>query len=118
MATSKELDHQYRMAKLQSVTSIARAIVRLLAIGVFAAAIVLCLRALAGHVTFADIRFKEVADLKANRYLGLIASWFLTAFSTSWAFTERRLRKRNIRRVASENSELQTLIDPKRRSII
>jgi len=33
MATSKELDHQYRMAKLQSWTSISRAIIRLLMIG-------------------------------------------------------------------------------------
>jgi len=116
MATSKELDHQYRMAKLQSWTSISRAIIRLLMIGAVATAIVFCFRALAGQVTFADIRFRAIANLKANRFFGLIVSWLLTGFTGSWALGERWLRKRHIKRVASESSELQALIDPKRRS--
>jgi hypothetical protein len=116
MATSRDLDHQYRMAKLASLTSIGRAALRFLMIGAVCLCLVFLARALAGKVTFADIRFKLIAELRTNRWTALIFSWLLTGTSAAWAVGERTLRKRHIKRVASESSELQKMIDRKRRS--
>ena len=78
--------------------------------------IVLTARALAGQVTYADLRFKVFAELHANQWMALILSWFLTSTTTSWAIGERILRKKHIKRVSSEHSQQQQLIDARRRS--
>jgi hypothetical protein len=75
-----------------------------------------CVRELAGKVTWADLRFRVLANLSANRWAALIVSWSLTGGATTWALGERRLRKAHIRRVSSESSEMQKILDPKRRS--
>jgi hypothetical protein len=116
MPAQRELDHQYRMTKLVSFTSVLRAVIRLLMICAVCVALVFIARALAGRQTFADIKFKLIAELYANRWTALILSWILSITSTGWAIGERRLRKRHIKRVASEQSKLQEMIDPKRRS--
>lgn len=116
MPTQRELDHQYRMARLASFTSVGRAVIRLLMICAAGTTLVFLVRAIAGKQTFADLRFRGIAELYANRWAALILSWILTTGSTGWAIGERALRKRNIRRVASESSLLQKMVDPNRRS--
>lgn len=66
--------------------------------------------------TWADIQFKVIADLKANKYFGLLFPWGVAVLTTGWAGGERYLRKRHIKRVSSESSEMQKLMDPGRRS--
>jgi hypothetical protein len=73
-------------------------------------------RALAGRQTFADLRFKAIAELYTNKWTALILSWVLSTASVGWAIGERALRKRNIKRLASESSVLAGMIDRKRRS--
>jgi hypothetical protein len=80
------------------------------------ATVVFLARALAGRQTFADLRFKLIAEMYANHWAALILSWVLTTGTTGWAMGERALRKRHIKRIASESSQLQKMIDPKRRS--
>jgi len=116
MASKRELDHQFRMALLSSCTSVARAVIRLLMITAGGTALVFIARALAGKQTAADISFKAIASIYANRYAALILSWVLTGGTTTWALGERALRKKNIKRVAAESSQLQKMVDPKRRS--
>lgn len=116
MATSRELEHAYKIRQLQVVSSMWRGFITLGCVVAVCGCIVLCVRQLAGKQTAADIGFKAVADLKANRWIALGLSWLLTGGTTGWAVLERRLRKRHIRRVSSESSELQAIIDPKRRS--
>jgi amino acid permease len=116
MASQKELDHQYRMTRLVQNTSTARAVIRLLMVVAVCAALVLMTRALAGHITFADITFRAIAELYANRWSALMLSWMLTGASTSWAIGERALRRRHIKRVANEVSEMQRVIDAGKRS--
>lgn len=116
MPTQRELDHQYRMTKLVSRTSVWRAVIRLLMICVAGVTLVFVARALAGKKTFADLRFKMIAELYTNRWTALVLSWILTTTTTGWAIGERILRKRHIKRVSSESSELQKMVDPKRRT--
>jgi hypothetical protein len=116
MPTNRELDHQYRMTKLVQRTGIGRAIIRLLMICAAGTTIVFTARALAGRQTFADLRFKMIAEMYANRWMALILSWLLTTTTSGWAIGERWLRKRHIKRVSSESSQLQKMVDPSRRS--
>jgi hypothetical protein len=74
------------------------------------------LRELAGRQTLADISFKVVADLKANRWMALSVPWGVASVATIWGAGERYLRKRHIKRVSSEESEMQKMLDPGRRS--
>lgn len=76
----------------------------------------MCVRELAGRQTFADLRFRVIADLKASKYFGLILPWGLTAMATSYGLGQRYLRKRHIKRVSSEHSKIQEKLDPGRRS--
>jgi hypothetical protein len=116
MATQRELDHQYRMAKWQSFTVLGKSLLRLLTIATIGGSVFFCIRELAGRETLADIRFQAIADLKANRWFSITASWILTFLSGGWAFGERLLRKKTIERTAAESSKLQGLIDPSRHS--
>jgi len=75
-----------------------------------------CLRELAGRQTFADLSFKVVADLKANRWMALSVPWGVATMATAWGAGERFLRKRHIKRVSSEASEMQKMLDQGRRS--
>jgi len=75
-----------------------------------------CTRELAGKQTFADIRFRAIADLKANRWFGLILPWGLAGATSVLAVGQAWLRKRHIKRISSECSEMQKRIDPSRRS--
>lgn len=112
----KDLDHEFRMRVVQAITLGWQACMRFGCFLVMGACIYLCVRELAGHQTFADIEFKVIADLKANKYFGLLLPWGLVALTTGWAGGERYLRKRHIRRVSSESSEMQKQIDLGRRS--
>jgi hypothetical protein len=116
MSTQRELDHQYRMTKLVSYTSIWRAALRFLMVLAVCVAFIFIARALAGKQTLAGLRFKIIAEVYANKWTALILSWVLTATTTGWAIGERKLRKSHIKRVSSEQSGLQKMIDRKRRS--
>ena len=116
MPTTRELDHAYRMRKLQLWQSIGQGIVKIACTLVTCGFLYLSLRQLAGRQTIADLRFKAIADLKANRWLALSVPWGVASLATAWGAGERYLRKRHIKRVSSETSELQKMIDPQRRS--
>lgn len=75
-----------------------------------------CVRTLSGKQTSADLRFQAIADLKANRWFGLILPWGAATLTTAWGAGERALRKRHIKRISSESSEMQKQFDPGRRS--
>lgn len=116
MPNRRELEHAYRLRRLQ--------IIQNLGIGFFRTAcwvspfffLWLCVRDLAGHQTSADIAFKAVADLKINQYLAKLVPWGTTALGAVWALGERTLRKRYIKRSASEFGVMHRQIDPSRRS--
>lgn len=114
--SSAEMDHQYRMEKLRSRTSIIRAFIRLVAIIAVAVCAVFLVRSLAGRQTFADVKFAVIADLRANRFFALTVSWLLTGSGLSWAVVERKLRKRVTKRLTNELQVLQLKVDPKKRS--
>jgi hypothetical protein len=116
MATARELDHEFRMRKWQFFSVAWASLVRLFCVVIVCACFYFSVREVAGKQTFADIRFKAIADLKANRWFGLATPWGLACATTAWGAGERYLRKRHIKRVSSESSELQSKIDPKRRS--
>jgi cytochrome c biogenesis factor len=116
MATARELDHQYRMRRLQVLSQAWNSLLTFLGIAAICVCVYFSIRELAGRTTFADLRFKVLADLKANRWLAMCLSWGLATTSTGWALGERYLRKRHIQRISSETSEMQKLLDPSRRS--
>ena len=116
MARRDELDHQYKMQRLRELSRGWRSFVTFLCIVAVCTCIYLCVRELAGKQTWADIRFRALADVKANRWAAILVSWALTGCTSLWAFAERTLRKSHVRRVSNEVSELQKKIDPNRRS--
>ena len=116
MASARELDHAYRMRKLQLVSQALRNGFTAFCILSICVCVYLCIRELAGRQTWADIRFRAFAELAVNRWAAIVISWILTGCTTSWAITERILRKKHIRRVSSEASDMQRQLDPRRRS--
>jgi hypothetical protein len=116
MPTARELDHEYRMRKLQIISVGWSALLRFLSVTVIFGSLYLSARQFAGKNTYADMQFKAFADLKANKWLAIAVPWGLTGVATAWGAGERYLRKRHIKRVSSESSEMQAKIDPKRRS--
>jgi len=112
----KELDHEFRMRLVQAISLGWQQFLIFGAVTVSVVCMYFSVRELAGKQTFADLNFKAIANLAANKYFGLILPWGLFGLAASWGYGERRLRKRHIKRVSSESSELQKQIDPGRRS--
>ena len=112
----KDLDHEFRMRLVQAISLGWQALMRLGCVLVFCVCLYYSVRELAGKQTIADMNFKAIADFKANRWFGLIFPWGLVGTTVLWGTGERWLRKRHIKRVSSESSEMQKLIDPSRRS--
>ena len=112
----KELDHQYRMRLVQAISVGWENLVKLLCVVAVCACVYLVFRELAGKQTLADLKFSALADLKANKYFGLILPWGLFTVTAAWGAGERYLRKRHIKRVSSESSDMQKLLDAGRRS--
>jgi hypothetical protein len=112
----KDLDHEYRMRVVQAVSLGWQGLVKLGCVALVCTCIYFSVRELAGRQTWADVEFKVIADLKANKYFGLILPWGVAVLSSGWAVGERKLRQRHINRVSSETSVMQKLIDPGRRS--
>jgi hypothetical protein len=116
MPTSRELDHQYRMRRLQVISVGWERLMHFLCVLAPCICVYFGIRELAGRQTFADISFKVISDLKANRWMALSVPWGVASIATVWGAGERYLRKRHIRRVSSEESEMQKMLDPSRRS--
>lgn len=112
----KELDHEYRMRRIQLFSQAWQSFMRFACWAVMGLTFYYSVRELAGQHTFADIQFKALADLKANKYFGVIFPWGLFGITAAWGTGERWLRKRHIKRVSSEHSELQKAVDERRRS--
>jgi hypothetical protein len=114
--SQRELDHQYRMRKVQlyqyGVKVAGLVVCTFLVFG----ALYLCVRQLAGRHTLVDMAFKVLAELKANKPFALIVSWVLTTISAGWAISERGLKKRYIKRFHPGKREHQLQLDPKRGS--
>jgi hypothetical protein len=118
MASTRELElnHQYRMRRMQVVSSVFQKFFGFLCVFAICGCIYLSVRELAGKNTWADVGFRLLADLKVNRFVALMISWVLTGGCVFWALGERSLRKRHIRRISAESSKMQERIDPNRRS--
>jgi len=116
MANPKEFEHQYRMRRLHAFSVGWESLMRFLCVLVPCVTAYFCVREVAGRVTVADLDFKAFADLKVNHWFALSLPWVATSLATGWAIGERRLRKRHIKRVTSEASEMQKRLDPGRRS--
>jgi hypothetical protein len=116
MPTARELDHEYRMRVLQVISVGWSGLMRLLSVAVAFGSVYLAAREFAGKITYADMQFKAIADLKANKWLAVAVPWGLSGTAVAWGAGERYLRKRHIKRVSSESSEMQATIDEKRRS--
>ncbi len=112
----KELDHQYRMRRLQLLSAGWEQFLRAASVLAVCVCGYFCIRELAGRQTFADIRFRVIADLKANKWMAFVVPWGVAAVATAWGAGERYLRKRHIKRVSSEQSEMQKMLDVGRRS--
>lgn len=114
--SQRELDHQYRMRKVQLYQyGIKIGGVVCCSVVVFGS-LYLISRQLAGRQTLVDMAFKVIADLKANKPFALIISWILALFSTGWALTERNLRKRYIKKFHPLKQKYQLGLDSKRAS--
>jgi hypothetical protein len=112
----KELDHQFRMRLVQAISLGWQGLMRLGCVVIFCVCAYYCLREIARRQTLADIRFSAFADLRANRWFSLVLPWCLTGATSAVAVGQAWLRKRHIKRISSESSEMQKLIDPGRRS--
>jgi hypothetical protein len=112
----RELDHEFRMRLVQAISTGWQGLMRLGCVIVFCLCAYYAVRELAGKQTLADVNFKAIADLKANRWFGLVLPWVLCGAFGIWGTGERLLRKQHIKRVSSESSEMQKFIDPGRRS--
>lgn len=116
MPGQRELDHEYRLRRLQVLQTLSLGVLKAIYIVGPFVMLWLSIRDLAGRQTSADIVFKALADIKLNRALAKVAPWGTTTLATGWAIAERKLRKRHIRRTSSENSKMQSHFDPNRRS--
>ena len=116
LADRKELDHQYRMRRVQLLSVGWEQLMRVLSVLIPCLFLYFSIRELAGRQTFADIKFRLMADLKANKWMGFVVPWGVATVATGWGIGERYLRKRHIRRVSSEQSEMQRALDSGRRS--
>jgi hypothetical protein len=116
MPSKRELDHAYRLRRLQIIQNLGNQFFRTACVGLPSLFLWLSVRDLAGHQTVADIAFKAIADFKINQHLSQVLPWGATTAATGWAFGERVLRKRHIRRSAKEFAALHKKIDPARLS--
>lgn len=116
MPSQRELDHEYRLRRLQVLQNLSQGLFRAFCICVPSAFLWLTVRALSGRQTFADIQFKAIADLKINEFLARILPWGVGGSASLWALGERHLRRKHIRRSATEISALQQRLDPQKRS--
>ena len=112
----RELDHQYRMRLVQEISVGWQSLMRFLCFAAFCACVYFSLRDLSGKQTLADLKFSALADFKANKYFGLILPWGLFTLTAMWGAGERYLRKRHIKRISSESSDMQRMLDPGRRT--
>ena|ERR1035438_10097359 len=116
MATQREFDHQYRMRKLQLKQDVVDRSVPVLCCLIIGATFYLSVRALAGRYTVADIAFKVVADLKANKPIAIIVSWVLSAVFGVWGSSQRYLRQRYVQKWHPIIERYQLSLDPNRGS--
>jgi hypothetical protein len=68
--------------------------------------------ALAGKTTLAQLGLHFIGDVRINEAL----AWFLSGAFGVYGLNERRLRRKNILRTASQIHELESRIDPNRTS--
>jgi hypothetical protein len=116
MPSQRELDHEFRLRRLQVFQTLSLAALKAIYIVGPFVMLWLSIRDLAGRQTSADVVFKALADIKLNRALARVAPWGTTTLATGWAIAERQLRKRHIQRTSSENSKMQSHFDLSRRS--
>ena len=116
MTPDLERDHEYKMRRLQLFQLFIVKVFNLLIVSVVCVCIYFSIRELAGRQTFADISFRVLANLKANRWLAACTPWGVAILASSWGAGEQYLRKRHVKRVSSESSEMQKKIDSGRRS--
>jgi hypothetical protein len=116
MPSKRELDHAYRLRRLQIIQNLGNGFFRAVCIALPFLFGWLSVRDLAGRQTLADIAFKAFADLKINRYLAQLMPWGTATAATGWAVGERLLRKRHIKRSAAEFAAMHKKLDPGRRS--
>jgi hypothetical protein len=112
--TQRELDHQYRMRKVQAWQNACRYCVIAICVSAPFAFLYLAARQFAGKETLADIAFRATADLKANEPISNLAAWCLAGLTGTWGYSERFLRRRYIRKTAPVLQKFEANKNPKR----
>jgi hypothetical protein len=77
-----------------------------------AAMVMLSVRQLAGQHTLADLNLRVIGNVRINEAL----AWLVAALFGFDDFNRRRLHRRDIKRLARDNSELEKRLDPHRTS--
>jgi hypothetical protein len=112
--TQRELDHQFRMRKVQAWQSACRNfMVACCVCGPFLF-LYLAARQFAGKETLADMAFKATAELKANQSISNLAAWCFAGITGTWGCSERFLRRRYISKTAPMLQAFETSKNPKR----
>ena len=72
----------------------------------------LAAKAFAGHTTLAQLGVTVAGNIEVNQTF----SWILVVGFGGYGLNERRLRRKTVARLGSDNRELQLFIDPNRSS--
>lgn len=110
--TGTQLEYMLKFRRIDSFTSIALQVIKwgfifgISRYGYFAIA------ALAGRQTVANIIFQFLGSLKGSRGL----AYLFGAGGIIYGYGERKLRQRNIHRLANSKNDLERKLDPNRTS--
>jgi p-aminobenzoyl-glutamate transporter AbgT len=76
----------------------------------------LAIAALAGKSTLAELGFYLIADLKMNKVVSHLVMAAFGIGGTSYGYSQRKLKQKNIERTSKTIQELESRLDPKRSS--
>lgn len=105
-------DNQLSFKRLDTLTAICSEFFKWAALVAISYMVYLCVQALAGKSTFADIGVRVIGNLKVSD--GIIT--LLTGSGWAYGLAQRSLRRRHIERVTPLKNDLERIIDTKRTS--
>lgn len=111
-----ELDYRLNSQRLSLIKDLGGRLIKWSAICFIAWRASVALEALAGKRTLAELGLFLLADLKANSAFSHLVSILFGGSGIVYGYRERKLRRRDIRRLGSRVVELEKVIDPGRSS--
>lgn len=115
-ARKQDLDFQARMEFHKSLRLITRMIGIVLVTALLSIFGYLTVRQLAGRTSFADMTFRVLADVKANKPISEILGYLFGFVGISYGTAEKWLRRRHIQRTAPMTLDRERQFDPDRTS--